>query len=112
MNAISSVLADRGNGVDSHDTLSIVPIGNKLIKPIVTIVETEKIKLSKDEVQGCDIGLSQFADLMHPDFYAWYCKAWYKIGRERFAVLASQARADGVDRPRLFSSLIKKELAK
>lgn len=89
----------------------IEPIGERSSKPIVPIVKTEKIKLTKQEVLGCDIGLSEYKDVMHPDFYKWYCKAWYVIGRERFHQLAAQARADGKDPARLFSSLIKKELS-
>ena len=92
----------------------IVPTGSygsKPIDPIATTVAHKTIKLTKQEVQGCDIALSQYADVMHPDFYAWYCKAFYKIGRDRFHILASQARSDGKVPAKLFSSLIKKELA-
>ncbi len=81
-----------------NTTGQLEPIGNN------------KVKLSKQEVLGCDIGLSDYQDLMHPRFYKWYCKAWYDIGREKFHQLASQARVDGKDPARLFSSLIKKEL--
>lgn len=91
----------------------IVTTGINKQKPIVTTVEpTTDVKLTSDEVRGCDIGLSQYADVMSPDFYAWYCKAWYRIGRERFHALAAQARADGKDPARLFSSLVKRELQK
>lgn len=92
------------------------PIGtigfNKLnqLEPIGPI--EKNIKLTKDEVLGCDIGLSDYQDLMHPDFYKWYCKVWYDIGRDKFHQLASQARADGKNPPKLFSALLKKELVK
>lgn len=75
-------------------------------------VRSKKIKLSKDEVQACDIGLSDYADLMSPEFYSWYCKAWYTLGRAKFDLLAHMARADGKDGKRLFSFLLKKELKK
>jgi hypothetical protein len=47
---------------------------------------------------------------MSKEFYAWYCKAFYKLGRERFARIASEARADGQNPKRLFSFKIKQEL--
>ena len=114
MDAISSVLKQKQSPIDSDATLSIVPIGKNNNNQLLTIVSDKTdVKLTKEEVQGCDIALSQYTDLMHPDFYAWYCKAFYKIGRERFHVLASQARADGKNGgARLFSSLVKKEMAK
>lgn len=92
---------------------SKTPIGTIGFNKLNTIGnQLDDTKLTKQEVLGCDIGLSDYQDLMHPDFYKWYCKAWYKIGRERFHQLASQARADGKNPAKLFSSLVKKELVK
>lgn len=88
----------------------IVTTGINKVNTTVTTVTTEKIKLTKQEVLGCDIALSQYADLMSPNFYAWYCKIFYQIGRERFHILASTARAEGKDKKRYFSSLLKAEL--
>ena len=68
-------------------------------------------QLSKEEKNVCDIALGNYADLMHPKFYAWYCKAWYKIGEQRFHELYRIAKADGKQPAKLFSMLIKKELA-
>lgn len=72
-------------------------------------------QLSKDQVQACDIALSDYADLISPQWKAWHCKAWYIIGRERYAILASQARSDGAAKPggnpaKLMSYLLRKEL--
>jgi hypothetical protein len=52
---------------------------------------------------------SQLGDLVNSQFKAWYCKRFYAIGKDRVLVLASQARADGKNPPRLFSMLLKKE---
>ncbi len=86
--------------------LPTVTTGTKQSNP------TEQLStgLSKDQVLACDIALSDYADLMSEQFKAWYCKVWYKIGRERFGILASQARADGKDPKKLFSYLLRKEL--
>lgn len=87
------------------------PVGINEVNPVGTTV-TPKVKLTKQEVLGCDIALSQYKDLMQPAFYKWYCKAFYQIGQDRFHILASQARAEGRNGgARLFSSLIKKELS-
>lgn len=72
-------------------------------------------QLSKDQALACDIALSEYADLISPQWKAWHCKAWYKIGRERYSILASQARADGAAKPggnpaKLMSYLLRKEL--
>ncbi len=89
---------------------------DKNLKPTVQLATggsgIDDRNLTSDEALACDIGLSDYADLMSPQFKAWYCKVWYKIGRERFAVLASQARADGKDPRKLFSYLLRKELSK
>lgn len=98
------------NGLLSTGTIvanNVSPIGS-----IETVEGTPKIKLTQAEVKGCDIALSQYSDLMHPRFYAWYCKAFYAIGRERFHQLAAMARVDGRDKPKYFSALIRNELAK
>lgn len=74
-------------------------------------------KLTEEEVLACDVALSDYSDLIHPDWKAWHCKVWYKIGRERYAILASQARSDGAAKPggnpaKLMSYLLRKELKK
>ena len=47
------------------------------------------------------------SDLVNPQFKSWYMKQFYRIGRERVLILASQARADGKKPSRLFSLLLK-----
>ena len=98
--------------LDTYNQRPTVTTGFNKLKPTVTTVEGTKTKLTKQEVMGCDIGLSDYADIMSPKFYAWYCKAWYKLGRGKFDLLASMARADGKDPAKLFSKLIKVELNK
>jgi hypothetical protein len=47
--------------------------------------------------------------LVNEEFKAWYCSAFFKIGRDKVLVLSSQARADGKDPQKLFNHLIQKE---
>ena len=71
------------------------------------------VGLSKEEIKGCDIALSKYIDLMSPKFYAWYCRAWYRVGDQRFEQIAYQVRGrrDIREPARLFSKLIKEELS-
>lgn len=53
-------------------------------------------------------------DLVDDKFKAWYCKVFFKLGRDRVMILASQARSDskakpGGDATRLFSYLLKQQ---
>lgn len=89
---------------------TIGTIGINKNKPIGTIVKPQTQKLTKDEVLACDVALSMFADLIHPDFKLWHCKVFYQLGRDRYAQLASIARADGSDPARLFSHLLRGDL--
>lgn len=47
--------------------------------------------------------------IVNEQFKAWYCSVFFKLGRDRVLVLASQARADGTDPQKLFSHLLQKE---
>lgn len=96
----------------SLDQRTIGTTGLNKFNTIVTIEDRDKVRLTKQEVLGCDIGLGDYKDVMHPDFYRWYCKAWYKLGRAKFDQLASVARADGKEPAKLFSKLVKAELQK
>jgi hypothetical protein len=58
-----------------------------------------------------DLVVAEVSDLMNAEYHAWYCKMAHLIGRERFLILASIARADGNNGgSRLFSYLLRKEL--
>jgi hypothetical protein len=48
--------------------------------------------------------------LVNDQYKGWYCSAFFKLGRDRVQILASQARADGKDPAKLFSHLIQKEV--
>lgn len=50
---------------------------------------------------------NQLHDLVNPTFKAWYMREFYRIGKDRVLILASQARTDGKDPCRLFSKLLK-----
>lgn len=96
--------------IKNKDSKQLEPIGERSSKTNCNQLEGSKVKLSKQEVLGCDIALSEYQDLIPTDFYKWHCKVFYKLGRERYARLASQARADGKNPARLFSFLLNKEL--
>lgn len=90
--------------------------GDRRSKPIGTTGSiggsNDNIKLTKEEVNGCDIALSDYKDLISPEWYRWHCKAFYAVGRDKYHTLASQARADGKDPAKLFSYLLRKEMKK
>lgn len=90
----------------------IGPIGKQSFKTNCNQLENKELKLTKQEVLGCDIGLSEFQDLIPHNFYKWHCKVWYQIGRDKYSLLAAQARADGKNPAKLFSYLLNKELKK
>lgn len=60
-----------------------------------------------DKTYDNDRLYDDLGDLVNPQFRAWYCKSFYRLGKDRVLVLASQARADGNDKRRLFSKLLK-----
>lgn len=48
------------------------------------------------------------SDLCNNQFKAWYCKMFYKLGKDKVLALASIARADAkTDKRRYFSYLLK-----
>ena len=96
--------------INTYNKKPTVPTGFNEVKPTVPTGTTEKKKMSKEKVMACDVALSEYGDLINPEFRAWYCQAWYELGRNRFHELASQARADGTYPQKLFSHLLKKEL--
>lgn len=57
--------------------------------------------------RDADALYAELSDLVNEQFKAWYCHHFHRIGRERVFVLAAQARADGFNKRRLFSHLLK-----
>lgn len=60
-----------------------------------------------EKFKEADYLFEQFPDLVSEQFKPWYCHHFHRLGRERVFVLASQARADGFDKRKLFSHLLK-----
>lgn len=52
--------------------------------------------------------LEETKDLINPKFSQWYRKRFTELGKDRVLQLASIARADGKNPPRLFNYLLKK----
>lgn len=74
--------------------------GNK-----VTSTDTTDISCTKFDN---DVLYAMLGDLVNNDFRKWYCKQFYRLGRDRVLLLASTARADAkTDKRRYFSRLLK-----
>lgn len=56
-----------------------------------------------------DLLYDSLKGLVNDTFKAWYCQAFYMLGREKVMQLASAARVDGKDPVKLFAHLIAKE---
>lgn len=54
-----------------------------------------------------DFLFDQLQDLVNPKFKAWYCREFYRLGKDQVLKLASQARIDGRTPSKLFSHLLK-----
>lgn len=104
----------------SMTQVSTKPNLTKLNPTVTTVQKTEHVDNSTTETTGLnklegrsytDINLlyEDLTDLVNEKLKAWYCSQFFKIGRERVMILASQARADGKDPQKLFSHLLKKE---
>lgn len=50
---------------------------------------------------------NQLQDLVNPQFKSWYMREFYRLGKDKVLILASQAKADGREPHKLFSKLIK-----
>lgn len=49
----------------------------------------------------------QLSDLVTGQFRPWFCKHFYRLGRERVLQLAAVAKADGKDPKKYFCKLLK-----
>lgn len=71
--------------------------------------DTTGINWGKKKQYDVDLLFEDLKDLVNDQFRAWYCKMFFKLGREKVLILASQARADAKnDKRKLFSYLLKK----
>ncbi len=60
-----------------------------------------------------DLLFKDLSDLTNPQFRAWYCSSFYKLGRDIVLRVASTARQEAKsDKRRYFSFLLKQELKK
>jgi len=55
-----------------------------------------------------DYLFDQLSELVNPQYKAWYCKQFYRLGKTKVLQLASIAKADGKQPSKLFSLLLKK----
>lgn len=54
-----------------------------------------------------DFLYEQLQELCCPTYKAWYCREFYRLGRDKVLQLASIAKADGNEPAKYFSRLIK-----
>ena len=82
------------------NTIVQLSVGLNKLKPIVTIDNC-----NADEA---DQLFKMLPNLVNQDFKPWYCKQFYRLGRNKVMELASLAQADGSDPRKLFSFLLKR----
>lgn len=68
--------------------------------------------MSTDKKYDVDYLFEDLTPLVSEEFKSWYISSFYKLGKRRVLEIASIATADGKDKKRLFSYLLKKELRK
>ena len=86
----------------------------ELSTDIIKRIKDKKTTTGKNEkYKEIDLLYEDLSDLVNSDFRLWYCKQFNILGREKILRLASEARADAqIDKKKLFSHLIRKELKK
>jgi len=80
---------------------------------ISQLVSTDKREFISTDTTGIncydnDKLFEILSDLVNPQFRAWYCKRFYALGKDEVLKRASIARADGKDKRKYFSVLLKK----
>ena len=89
MQAIGSILQKKESNTKKENKLNN--------NPVATVLEI-------------DFVLQDYTDLVNPTFNGWYALAIKRLGVRRFMDLASVARAEGRDKAKYMSWLIKREL--
>jgi hypothetical protein len=74
-----------------------------------TIGTTGKEKTEGKSYAETNLLYNDLKYLANDKFRSWYCKVFFKIGRQRVLILASQAKVDGNDPIKLFAHLLQKE---
>lgn len=70
--------------------------------------DTKDSLISVDKKYDNDHLFEQLSDLVNVQFRAWYCRQFYRLGRDQVLRLASVARADAKrDSRKYFSVLLK-----
>jgi hypothetical protein len=81
----------------------IGPIGLNEVKPIGPIGR----RRTKHDVDRVDHALEHVIDLIDPNYRPWFLKQAYRIGVDRFLGLASEARQNGTNPQRYFSTAVR-----
>lgn len=78
-------------------------------EPLSQLVPTGIKRLNPTDTNWYDNDhlYDQLGDLVNNQFKGWYMKQFYRLGKDKVLVLASQAKADGKYPAKLFSKLLK-----
>lgn len=86
----------------------------KEIKALIASTAVRTAGLNKKQLPDNNYNqlITDYADLTSTgkDMTAWYRSVIRRVGAEKFCRLASIARVDGIDKPRYFSWLLKREM--
>lgn len=85
----------------------LIPIdttGISRVKPIDTTDTNYAGRYENDEL------FDQLSDLVSADWRPWYCKHFYRLGKDRVLQLAGVARAEGRSPKKYFARLLKQAL--
>lgn len=91
-------------------TKQLIPIDTSCtnrVKPTDT-TDTASVRLTKNVSRYENDELyDELPDLVNSQYRGWFCKHFYRLGKDRVRQLAAIARADGHNPARYFAKLLK-----
>lgn len=91
---------------ETISTKQLVPIVPIEVKPTDTIGTTGTGTKYNNSYE-CDELYEQLPDLVNRQYRGWFCKQFYRLGKDKVLKLAAVARTDGLNAPRYFAKLLK-----
>lgn len=87
---------------------------NTTNQPIVATEEKQPTAIEEIQLSTEDKLFNSFleAGLVNETFRAWYCQAFFRLGKAMILSLAGKALIDGKDKQKYFSYLIKRQMVK
>lgn len=84
-----------------------VSIGEQLVSTDINRFKPTDISTDSYKYEN-DFLFEELSDLVNIQFKSWYCKHFYRLGKEKVLRIAQTARADGKKPAQLFSYMLKK----